>query len=137
MTWVEQAACSEVGPGPWDSDDETNNSYREARRVCRVCPVAAECLEWALTNDERYGMWGGMTPAERRGLGNEMDHAARRAEAGRVMERRHRAEAVVAEIREHLERGAGLDGYAREHGIKVATAEKRVQQARRILATQP
>jgi len=122
MTWVEQAACSEVGPGPWDSDDETNNSYREARRVCRVCPVAAECLEWALANDERYGMWGGMTPAERRGLGNEMDHAARRAEAGRV-----------AEIREHLERGAGLDGYAREHGIKVATAEKRLSVARRLL----
>jgi WhiB family redox-sensing transcriptional regulator len=69
MTWVEQAACKEVGPGPWDSDDETNNTYREARRVCRMCPVAAECLEWALTNDERYGMWGGMTPVERRDLG--------------------------------------------------------------------
>jgi WhiB family redox-sensing transcriptional regulator len=133
MTWVEQAACKEVGPGPWDSDDETANSYREARRVCRVCPVAAECLEWALTNDERFGMWGGMTPAERRGLGNEMDHAARRAEANRVMERRHRAEMVVAEIREHIDHGAGIEGYAREHGIKLNTAEKRLSVARRVL----
>lgn len=38
----------------------------EARRVCRGCGVRAECLEYALGNDERFGIWGGLSGRERR-----------------------------------------------------------------------
>jgi WhiB family redox-sensing transcriptional regulator len=36
--------------------------------VCRSCDVRAECLEYALENDERFGIWGGMSERERRRL---------------------------------------------------------------------
>ena len=40
--------------------------YRPALVVCRnVCRVRAECLDHALVNDERFGVWGGTTPEDR------------------------------------------------------------------------
>jgi WhiB family redox-sensing transcriptional regulator len=37
-----------------------------AKSICRVCPVNAECLDYALTIREPYGIWGGLTETERR-----------------------------------------------------------------------
>lgn len=42
--------------------------YREARRICRDCPVRAECLKVALDAEvagPRWGMYGGLNPTER------------------------------------------------------------------------
>ncbi len=41
---------------------------REARGICRGCPVRAECLAEALDNKIEFGVWGGMTERERRAL---------------------------------------------------------------------
>ena len=41
---------------------------REAKRICTGCPVRDECLEYALANDERFGIWGGLSERERRRL---------------------------------------------------------------------
>ena len=41
---------------------------RDAKRVCSGCSVRAECLEFALANDERFGIWGGLSERERRRL---------------------------------------------------------------------
>lgn len=40
-------------------------AYERARAVCASCPVATRCLNYALENEERHGMWGGVTPSER------------------------------------------------------------------------
>jgi WhiB family redox-sensing transcriptional regulator len=40
----------------------------EAKGVCRPCPVATQCLAWALSSGQDEGIWGGMTPDERRSL---------------------------------------------------------------------
>jgi len=32
------------------------------------CDVRAECLEYALAHDERFGIWGGLSERERRRL---------------------------------------------------------------------
>jgi WhiB family redox-sensing transcriptional regulator len=40
--------------------------------VCRSCDVRAECLEYALEHDERFGIWGGMSERERRRLKREV-----------------------------------------------------------------
>lgn len=37
----------------------------EAKALCLRCPVRAECLQYADDNDEREGIWGGLTPQER------------------------------------------------------------------------
>jgi len=41
-------------------------------RVCRTCEVRAECLEYALENDERFGSWGGLSERERRRIKREV-----------------------------------------------------------------
>ena len=43
-------------------------STREAKRICSTCEVRRECLEFALENDERFGIWGGLSEPERRRL---------------------------------------------------------------------
>jgi hypothetical protein len=45
---------------------DTSEFYAQGRSVCMVCPVKDECLQGALDNKERYGMFGGHTPLERR-----------------------------------------------------------------------
>lgn len=37
----------------------------KAKALCATCPVRLECLEYADDNDEREGIWGGLTPTER------------------------------------------------------------------------
>ena len=37
-----------------------------ARRICADCPVKSECLEYALANGEKFGIWGGLSERERR-----------------------------------------------------------------------
>jgi WhiB family redox-sensing transcriptional regulator len=43
-------------------------STAEAKAVCRACAVRQECLEYALTNGEKFGIFGGMSERERRRL---------------------------------------------------------------------
>ena len=67
--WYDRAACLEA-----DADTffpEKGGSSRPAKRVCRSCEVRAECLEYALENDERFGIWGGLSERERRRLKRE------------------------------------------------------------------
>ncbi|MDU4245002.1 MAG: WhiB family transcriptional regulator, partial [Varibaculum cambriense] len=35
---------------------------------CELCEVRDECLSYALENDERFGIWGGLSERERRRL---------------------------------------------------------------------
>lgn len=37
----------------------------QAKAVCRKCPVAATCLEFALDTGDQHAILGGTTPAER------------------------------------------------------------------------
>ena len=60
--WHVFAACAGAGPDVFFETEP--ESLDAARRVCRRCPVAVECGQAGLT--ERYGVWGGLTPAERR-----------------------------------------------------------------------
>lgn len=68
--WREQAACLQVGHVPFFPDRLEGHQVaaviEPALSICRDCPVRAECLEFALTHDERYGIWGGTLPSQRR-----------------------------------------------------------------------
>jgi WhiB family transcriptional regulator, redox-sensing transcriptional regulator len=64
--WTEAAVCAQVGDDFWFP--EKGGSTREAKRVCHGCEVKGECLDYALENDERFGIWGGMSERERRRL---------------------------------------------------------------------
>lgn len=62
--WRDDALCAETDPEEFFP--EKGGSNRAAKRICARCPVTAECLEYALEHDERYGLWGGLSERERR-----------------------------------------------------------------------
>jgi WhiB family redox-sensing transcriptional regulator len=64
--WQERALCAQTDPEAFFP--EKGGSTREAKRICQVCEVKAECLEYALAHDERFGIWGGLSERERRKL---------------------------------------------------------------------
>lgn len=64
LAWRQRAACRGVDPDifyPVSDEDAL-----DAKAICGICPVRQACLEWALTNRERDGVWGGATERERR-----------------------------------------------------------------------
>jgi WhiB family redox-sensing transcriptional regulator len=64
--WQTQANCMGVDPDLFFP--ERGASTREAKEVCRGCVVREDCLEYALANGEKFGIWGGMSERERRRL---------------------------------------------------------------------
>jgi WhiB family redox-sensing transcriptional regulator len=64
LVWRQRAACRGVDPDIFYPVSE--EEAEEARAVCHACPVLEACLEWALANRERDGVWGGATERERR-----------------------------------------------------------------------
>ena len=73
--WQERALCAQTDPEAFFP--EKGGSTREAKRICSGCDVRAECLDYALAHDERFGIWGGLSERERRRL--------RRGEIGMVI----------------------------------------------------
>ncbi|MCQ3807580.1 MAG: WhiB family transcriptional regulator [Acidimicrobiaceae bacterium] len=63
-TWQNYANCLGVDPDLFFP--ERGASTREAKEVCRACVVQDECLEYALGNGEKFGIWGGKSERERR-----------------------------------------------------------------------
>ena len=66
LSWQERALCAQTDPEAFFP--EKGGSTREAKKVCVSCEVRAECLEYALENDERFGILGGLSERERRKL---------------------------------------------------------------------
>lgn len=64
--WQDRALCAQTDPEAFFP--EKGGSTREAKRICMGCEVRGECLEYALANDERFGIWGGLSERERRRL---------------------------------------------------------------------
>ena len=64
LAWQERALCAQTDPEAFFP--EKGGSTREAKRVCMSCEVRAECLDYALAKDERFGIWGGLSERERR-----------------------------------------------------------------------
>lgn len=64
LTWRYRGACRGLDPDIFYpvSDEEAG----PAKDVCASCTVRQQCLEFALANREREGVWGGATERERR-----------------------------------------------------------------------
>jgi WhiB family redox-sensing transcriptional regulator len=66
LSWRQHAACRGADPDIFypASDEEAE----AAKAICLTCSVRQACLEYALANRERDGVWGGATERERRRL---------------------------------------------------------------------
>ncbi|MDT0223500.1 WhiB family transcriptional regulator [Gordonia sp. AC31] len=61
--WHWNALCASVGGDFWHP--EKGESAEPARLICNRCPVKDQCLQWALDNYEKDGIYGGVTAKER------------------------------------------------------------------------
>jgi len=64
VSWRQRAACRGVDPDVFYP--VTDEDAQEAKSICSGCQVREACLEFALVNRERDGVWGGATERERR-----------------------------------------------------------------------
>ncbi|WVX88615.1 WhiB family transcription factor [Gordonia phage CheeseTouch] len=62
--WHVDAPCSQADPEAFFP--EKGESTANAKRICGRCDVREQCLEWALDNNERFGVFGGKSERERR-----------------------------------------------------------------------
>jgi len=62
--WQSRASC--LGTDPNLFFPERGASTKEAKAACKGCVVREDCLEFALQNGEKFGIWGGLSERERR-----------------------------------------------------------------------
>jgi WhiB family transcriptional regulator, redox-sensing transcriptional regulator len=83
MSWLDRAACAAMAAQLFFAPDGERPQEREireakAKTVCALCPVRAQCLDFALANSIKYGIWGGLNKEER---ARERRYRARRPRA--------------------------------------------------------
>ena len=74
--WRDRAACRDTSPElffPIGTTGVALDQIDAAKRVCTQCPVASECLEFALATNQEAGVWGGLTEEERRRVRKGID----------------------------------------------------------------
>jgi len=64
--WQDKAACREIAVELFFPPAEQESEV--AKSVCAECTVRQPCLEFALVEGERFGIWGGLTSQERRSV---------------------------------------------------------------------
>jgi WhiB family redox-sensing transcriptional regulator len=77
--WRRSAACRRVDSDLFFPIGRTGAAavqIEEAKAICAACPVRSACLEFALTTNQDYGVWGGHDEDERRELRRQWRKAA-------------------------------------------------------------
>lgn len=72
----EGALCAEVESDLWFPDTGRNDIAHQAIRICQRCPLRQTCLDYAIANRERHGVWGGLTERQRRPLTHDTEGTA-------------------------------------------------------------
>ena len=66
--WRSAGACLSADPDLFFPISTTGPAQRQiarAKLICAQCRVRQECLEFAMSHDQVYGIWGGTTPEDR------------------------------------------------------------------------
>lgn len=77
--WQTGAACRGADTAVFFP--RTDADAGAAKAICDTCPVAQDCLEWAIETRQPEGVFGGLTPTERHRLVRRRQKAARKARA--------------------------------------------------------
>jgi WhiB family redox-sensing transcriptional regulator len=66
--WRSAGACLSADQDlffPISSTGPAERQIAQAKKICAGCGVRRECLEFALSHDQIYGIWGGTTAEDR------------------------------------------------------------------------
>ena len=69
--WKARAACRSMSPELFFPAGTTGAAFDEitaAKDVCFGCDVRTDCLRFAVSSNQEFGIWGGTTKEERREL---------------------------------------------------------------------
>ena len=83
--WRSSGACRSADPDlffPMSGTGSADKQIARAKSICAGCRVRQECLEFALSHDQTYGIWGGTTADDRR---RDRRRRRRRAAARRTV----------------------------------------------------
>lgn len=69
--WMQFGVCNDYDPDLWFPEDESTQSGYAILK-CETCTVKLECLEFALNNDEEFGIWGSLHSRDRRRRGRRV-----------------------------------------------------------------
>jgi WhiB family redox-sensing transcriptional regulator len=75
-TWMEDARCAGINPDLFFP--ARGEPSEPAKAVCRQCPACTACREYALTQHELFGVWGGTSERDRRAIRRRRRLAASR-----------------------------------------------------------
>jgi len=64
--WITAAACRGLDTALFFPERGAPVNY--IRDICRSCPVAQQCLDYALRMGDHHGMWGGASERDRRAI---------------------------------------------------------------------
>ncbi len=69
--WQYEGSCNNYDPEifylPYNIRMSQKREYiSRAKAICAECPVAEQCREFALTTEQEFGIWGGLSEDERR-----------------------------------------------------------------------
>ena len=74
-SWMESGACRGpasnlfYAPSLGERREVRHEREDKAKSICQTqCPVRQNCLSYAITNRELFGIWGGLNESERKGL---------------------------------------------------------------------
>lgn len=87
MEWRPRAACKDLDPNlffPIGVTGPAVDQIAAAKSICEGCPVRGECLDFAITTNQEFGVWGGTTEDERRVLRRQWRARMRRQRAAVV-----------------------------------------------------
>lgn len=112
--WQDGSVCQKMDPDVFfgAGDKMTVTEEANAKRICAGCPVADQCLNFALDTNQSWGVWGAKTEQERRRL------------------RRGRRRAVTlasrreADARRLAHMGADTDQIAAQLGVSIRHARR-------------
>jgi WhiB family redox-sensing transcriptional regulator len=125
--WKDSALCAQADPDEWFPE---RTSPTAAIATCRRCPVATECLESALRDDERYGIWGGLLPHQREEIRKERGVKRGVTEAELVRQRKQ-ADRLLPQYEARIANQGHARDLAAMLEISIDALAKRMQMARR------
>lgn len=114
-TWPSQALCAQTDPELFFPEEGENST--QAKSVCSACNVRTQCLDYALNNDEPFGIWGGLSTRERDRL--KMKQPATFMSRTRAARQRRDA-AIIAMAQVQL----GVQTIANETGVTERTVHR-------------
>jgi WhiB family redox-sensing transcriptional regulator len=127
--WMQDAACHGIGDEFYPEGAHSSTvaaQIRQAKDICNLyCTVREACLDYALANRERHGVWGGKSEDERAAMVEIIDLAEGRIDIDRVKIERA-VDALCKDLPDaRLDWRYGLNSIERRIAVRVLVHDKR------------